>query len=624
MRNSFVLLVLLLLLPAGLMAGGVPEDYADAALNSTERVDLARAYLGLFEDGFPGPDLAAISPGLAVVPLVLLGSADKDSGEATGELHLQACLFAARYDRYYRLARPEGCAGTADLDVEVRHLGEFVQECQEVAGKVRRNSPLYCLAAPILSATDSLGRRDAVDLTSRCSPDAALIAALEKTVGHGKHDRAELSDAMELALALEGNWFERRYVEALVQEVGRFVATAEQVARCEKKRGCDDCRKAARALLDAGREEEAGRILSLMQEQEGEAGCLKDALILIAWHQDWRKLEVGAEKLPVPPPDWYLRLDLYRLLLAIAAGQGDPVAAQALIDKSYGGSKRHCLFTLVLQTLRRTAEVFAEEEQLAFLDGFLTGSAVRDCATLHRVALEILFMALESGSTDRLMQSLVLLDRAWDSCREEPELRDDLEAFRQVARWADRNWAGDTPKAQVSLKNSSRALLTTIVGSSRRTRSMVLLNLLASTVLSRHTVMPDMKAFLSRVEVRSVPYYVAWLYYYLHKRQTARAYAISRLCEKVASAGMERGICALWQASIHDLAGRHSAAGEALAQARREMGDRYEDARGGGAVLVLQGERRVRVVLDREGELHIDSGQSPLAVLVLLPRPGKH
>jgi len=649
----------MLLWPAEAPAGGLPEDYADSALNSTERIELARAYVELLEGGLPGPDLRAIDPGLVVVPLQLLDSADKDIGSALRELRLRACVLVSRHHHFHTLASLTRYRNGERAKGE-EALEKFAEECRGRAGKVRRNSPHFCLAAPVLSASAPLDKKTGKAVASRCPEGTALVAAIEKLSRQESFSRTAHADAMELALDLEGNWFERRYVEALLEEAGRRLRMSELATACKQEKDCVACRKVTRSLFQADRGEEGKDYVARMLEEAGGA-CAREAFTILAWRQDWQTLSDRGARLETPRPKWYLKLELYRVLLAIAAGEGDPVAAAKLIDEAYRDDQRHCLFSLVVQGLTRATRVFTgaqppeettkwileqgsrkdvklhrscafsvlmtllsalaeESDKLAFIDSFLTGPAAGDCPTLHRASLELLFMAFDTHNTDRLMQSLVLLERAWESCRDMPALRHDLEAFRDVAAWADRSWAGDDGAALVALKNSSRALLARLSGSAPRVRSMVLLNLLASTVRSRQTIMPDMESFLDKVLVRKTPYYVAWLYYYLQKRKPFHAYAVARLCERVASDGLERGICTLWQAAIHDLAGRSNAADKALALARTEIGTDFERIQKNSATLVVQGDRRVRILLDQEGDIDVKTDFAPMAVLVLLPR----
>jgi len=670
---GILLLVACILLPG--FGASAEEDeaaflrqFSNPGFGNTERLELAEAYLNLFDEGFPGPSLFELGPEVIRAPIVILDSIESGGrSDRHPEVEMRACLAAARCLRLLQLANRAEANRSNGPNDGLSMLKKAVSRCSDSSSGVGKNNSMFCSAAGVRAVTAKVSARTLLTMERRCGPMEAALARLENAISR------ELPELPGVPVLERSTWFERGYASELTGLALKRRRLKNNTGRCTETGDCKACRLAARELYLQGQNDRAGNLVTLMAGEDSRGKCEKEAMILLAWRQDWSRFDELNQRLPEPVEPWAEKLSLYRAILLGSLGDGDqPLEESAMehLDKVYSGQAEYETMKLAIWGLERLTAVLRGESSanaqvnefllysrrpeirarpgdtfpilltlisgladagtlVSFMDEFLSDQqAASDCRTITQAALEILSIALRDRDADRLQQAIVLLDKVRSTCTD-MVVHGEVEVFQHFANWADLRLSKKPRDALVNLKHRSQSLVLRQPKEVRQeVRSMLILNLLAAILATRQECAPDIPSFLEDVTERTAAYYVLWVYHLMHQRRRAEAYAVSRLCERVAPRDEQRGACLLWQASIHDLLGRRKIADELAREGRRLCSGSVKSETVSAAatgltdsqvVCLLKGDRKLRIVLDWEGELTVASAYSPRFILILLP-----
>lgn len=631
--------------------------FSHPAFGDTERLDLAEAYLSLYDGGFPGPEIDDIGTAPVLAPLVLLrsiGLPHRGSGYRGAEL--RACVFVARYLRLHLLANGERTLAAGDSSA-LSLLAEAVQGCEQEFKVASEGDPQFCPVLALKAARAQLPVKLLESARRLCGPVQQALFALEQAIYLGEEQLPTIP-VLEPA-----TWFERHYAASLAKAERARRELYALAAACNDKGDCEVCQLAMRGFYTREDDAMAGQLLKRTISDQGTGACLREAAAVLAWRQDWGALDEVVGGLPEPVPPWARRLNLYAALVRGTLGNNEGLADPALLlAELYGEQPGYVVRELAVWGLGRLADVFQghadaalvveqileqgrrpeiraglmrtfsllltflsaltdDQTTMAFMDDFLSDRvAAWDCETVTEAAFEVLAIAAKQKDADRLQQALVLLGRARETCTDPARIAE-IEAIKLFAGWADLRLSNRPKDALVELKNRSRQLVLRLPKGVRESiRSMTVLNLLAAILATRQEAAPNIPSFLEDVHRRGIQYHVLWVYHLTQQRRRTEAYAVSRLCELVANRPEEQGGCLLWQAWVHDLSGRRSLAdsleklgGDLIPPGPGVVTDRY-------VVCMLGGSRKVKLSFDWSSDFRVESAWIPDFSLLLLPQ----
>lgn len=258
------------------------------------------------------------------------------------------------------------------------------------------------------------------------------------------------------------------------------------------------------------------------------------------------------------------------------------------------------------------------------LDRFLAFPAnSRECSIAHMASVELLVTAIRNRDVVRLQQARVMLDRGVMSCAQDTPRRIHLEYLSVIAGFTDARCAGEIEEGLLNLKNRLERLLAQKGGLMEPAlRGQASLNYLAALVRIRNPTGIEIDSRLHEAVERDVPFHLLWVQRLLGERRLEQALAVARMCESVAQSDAERSACLAWQAALQRYWGH-----EELSRSLRDRALACSEGLAGpeekaGVSCLLSGERRLRIALDQQGELRVETGFSPRFLVILLPQAG--
>jgi len=655
---AFLLAALLL----SVLAPASPVARADEApprcdipqFDGDERAGLARAYIELAEDGFPGPHIPDFPRGVVAGALWMLDQIPVPQRPVDhADLVLRGCILLARQQRVLELAYD--APGNDGLGAG------WAARCLGLADSVPKAEPAWCAAAAVRAALGPLPPDEVKAVPIRCQPADSAAVLADLALRAGELDRINL-----LLPDIEGSWFQREYGIALGNAARQKKRLDRLTVRCGSRQDCASCRAVAQAHFLAGEEAEGLAAVDALARSSSDH-CAREAATLLAWRQDWSTLDRLFPDGKGPDEAWWHRISLYRRLSELTALQGvdpDPSRTAALVRGACREQGSCPLLETAVLGLLQSARVYAGRDEpeslVAFvlsrsevpevleagapamsalltllapvgdesraeviLGRFLSHPAnAADCSLAEQAAVELLVNAVEKRDLVRLQKARVMIDRGLKSCADDTLRRVRLEYFSVIARWADARLAGETLKGLRDLKTQLQRLLAQKAGFMEPSlRGMASLNYLAALVRTRTLSGVEIDAHLREAVERDVPYHVLWVHRLVGENRVERAVAVARLCELSTDVDRERSACLEWQAALQRYLGHEKLSESFLAEATA-CGGAGRESDGSGVSCVLGGDRRLRIVLDREGELSVEGGFSPRFLVILLPQAG--
>lgn len=623
---------------------------AEAPRSESDRLAVARAFVELMEQGYPGPELSDLDPWSLLKPLSLLGGTSPTVAEE--DVRLRACLLTARRLRAERLSasivQGEGWSQLVDSD----------EACAGLYESVHANHPQFCIVAAAQSARATLSAVRRRQLKERCAEPIATISRWEEALEQDSADAPEPNEMDALR-----STFEQRYQEALATAWWRQRELDEAQRRCLDKSDCSACLGVLHQLYATGRAKEAAGIAAAMESTASDAGsCRQTLAIVAAWRHRFEDLEKQLSELTEPLPDWARELSLYSQLQSLATG----TAGGQLPDFAglFSAEPKRLLLRFAAEALARSARALNQpaaapgtlawlvktsiqpeilvlgEPALAvgltflwalapqatvfdFMDEVLrqAGDGVTS-DVLTRVGIEVLSVATRESDVERLQQSLVILRRVVNAQGKSAPCHE-AEFFLRFAEWLDGTLAGQKEAALRRYQDRLNVLRANLPrGAAPRIRGLTVLNLLAATLVRRAGTVHALKPYLDDLETRNVAYHILWVNQFLEQRQTARARAALRWCEAAADVPEAEAACQLWRAYLHELVGEPALADVARERAGAILGETLQTTLDAGFILLVEGERKVGFTLSDKGRLEFRSRYSPAFFLVPLPRLG--
>ncbi len=641
MKLRFVQSVVVL---AGIFAIG---SFALAAPRAeSDRLAVARAFVELMEQGFPGPGLEDAEPWALTKPLALLEGQTVTATE--DDLRLRACLLLARRLRIERVNQ----RGRQGDDWE--QLAQLGSSCAQHYATIHDNHAQFCAVAALESARGKLSPRRREKALERCAEPIVTISRWEQAVISNLPDPPEPNEPDALRTV-----FETRYQAALADSWQTEHDFGKARLSCQKEHDCASCRKALRHLHRAGKPDEAVALAGRLEEAKPKGACLQTVATIAAWSQDWPELQRLLSSLEQPYPAWAAELELYQTLQLIAAGEA---AAVPDLSTYFRDNPEGALLRFAVEALARSAAAFlqpskvpnatawlvkasmapdivsAGEPALAaglaflwalapqetvfdFMDEALrqAGDTVSD-DVITRVAIEILSVATRERNVGRLQQTLVLLRRVVNAeSRKVP--CNEAEFFLRFAEWLDSTMAGENEKALRRFQDRLNVLRARLPKcAAPRLRGLTVINLLAAAMVRKGGTVHELGPYLNDLKTRNVTYHVLWVNQFLEQRQTARARSVLQWCEAEAKVAEAKAACQLWRAYLHELVGEPGPADVARKKAESLLGDDLQAVAKGRILLLLEGVRRVGFALAPDGYLDYRATYSPAFYLVPLPR----
>jgi hypothetical protein len=624
----------------------VPATLFASPRAESDRLAVARAFVELMEQGYPGPEITDLAPWALAHPLALLEGQASTATE--DDLRLRACLLLARRLRVERLKT------RGRLDDGWERLAERGSDCAQHYSTIHANHAQFCAVAALESARGNLSAGRHGKLQERCAEPVVTISLWERAVESSLPDPPE-PDAPDAVRST----FERHYQAALtaIWNSERAVANAQQL--CKEKHDCTKCSKALRHLHLAGESDEVIALAKLLEEVAPAGVCGQMLATVAAWRQDWPEFERHLGKLAQPLPAWAGELELYHTLQRIAAG--DPVTIPDL-SRSFLENPQGELLRFAAEALARSAAAFLQPTKvpdatawlvkasmrpevvaagepalaagLAFLWALASQETVFDFMdealrqasdtvgdeVVTRVAIEILSVATRERNVERLQQALVLLRRVVNAERRRVPCNE-AEFFLRFAEWLDMTMAGENEKALRRFQDRLNILRARLPKcASPRLRGLTVINLLAAAMARKGGMVRELGPYLNHLKTRNVTYHVLWVNQFLEQRQTARARAALKWCEAEAQVPEAMAACQLWRAYLHELVGEPGPADIARKKAKEILGDELDSISQGRILLLMEGVRRVGFALTPDGFLDYRATYTPAFFLVPLPR----
>lgn len=619
--------------------------------SESDRLAVARAFVELMEQGYPGPALTDLAPWALLRPFSLLDGTTAAASE--DDLRLRACLLAARRLRIERLTRagPQG----ADWDL----LTQKSTACAQRFARVHVNHAQFCAVAALESARGNLARARRAALQERCAEPIVTISMWEHAVDRATSEAPEPDEP-----ETERSPFERRYQTDLVG----FWQSAHELRQareaCVDRGDCVRCRKVLRHYYTMGRTEQAHALAAIMAKATPETvACQQTLATVAAWRQDWEELHRHLESVAEPRPEWAYQLALYSQLQGLAEGSSQGSVAPN-VEELFSSHAQPHLLRFAAEALARAAQAFrhpaeipgttawlvkaslqpevvaAGEPALAvgltflwalaptetvfnFMDEVLSqaGDEASDDVVV-RIAIEILSVATRENDVERLQQALVLLRRVVNA-EEKRTPCHEAEFFLRFAEWLDGRMYGQNEEALRRFQDRLNILRVRLPKcASARLRGLTVINLLAAAMVRRGGTVHETGPHLEALKTRNVTYHILWVNQFLEQRQTARARAVIQWCEHEARAPEGEAACQLWRAYLHELVGEPAFGDVARARATEILGDRYAAAVARENLLLVEGERRVGFAVSPQGLLDFRTTYTPAFFLVPLPRLG--
>ncbi len=616
----------------------------------SDRLAVARAFVELMEQGYPGPSLTDLEPWALLEPLALLNGNGATATE--DDVRLRACLLSARRLRIERLSTPvpEGQEWT--------QLVASDEACTRQYGAVHGNHAQFCAVAAAESARGELSPDRRKDLHARCAEPIVTISLWEEAVARKS---PEPPDPNELD-ALRGP-FEQRYQDALAQAWRRDRELESESQSCLERNDCSSCLRVLRQLYATSRAEEASRITAALEAATSATGsCRRTRATVAAWRHRWEELDQQLSGLAEPLPDWARELRFYRQLQSFAAGTGGDELPD--LTGLFSSDSRRVLLHFAAEALARTAQALRQPADapgtlawlvkttmepeilglgepslavgLAFLWALASPATVFDFMdevlrqsgdqvsgdVLTRVGIEILGVAAKDNDVERLQQALVILRSVVNGHGKKAPCHE-AEFFLRFAEWLDETLAGQEEAAMRRFQDRLNVLRAKLPKcAAPRLRGLTVLNLLAAALVRRAGTVHALKPYLDELETRNVTYHILWINQFLEQRQTARARAALRWCEHQADVPEADAACQLWRVYLHELVGEPSPANEARQRAEAILGDLLGATVDAGFILLVEGERKVGFSLTAAGRLDFRNLYSPAFYFVPLPRLG--
>ncbi len=631
--------------------------------SANERTGLARAYIELAEEGFPGPGLTDFPRSVLACALDMLERVPvPDRLSDHSDLVLRGCLLLARQQRVFDL-RLESPPGSRDVSTEGTDLPAYwLARCRDLAGAVPPSERASCAAAGIRAALGPLSPDDVRRVEARCERSDSSAVLADVALRNGELDRINLQ-----LPDVEGSWSQREYGVALGAAARAQRRQLRIESTCRERGDCASCRTMALHKFLEGAEAEGVAAVEQLVGKET-TPCVREAATLLAWRQDWDNLDRLVPQTRAPAEAWWHRLVLYRELSRLAAAQGLPPDDGLLgqrVEAACEAADGCPLLQVAVFGLLWSAEVYAGRRLPRELVAWVHAQSVRpevlsagapamsalltllspvgeesdadlvmnrfllhpansgDCPMAQAVAIELLVTAILTRDVVRLQKARVMIERGLRSCADDAQRQVHIEYLSIMARWADARQANETQKGLGELKNQLERLLGQKGGLMDPVlRGAASLNYLAALVRIRNPSGVEIDSRLHEAVERDVPYHLLWIHRLLGDKRVQPAIAVARLCELAASSAAERAACLRWQAALQRYVGHDRLAGSFEAEAAACSGLQQGSDERTGVSCNLAGDRRLRIVLDREGELHVETGFSPRFLIILLPQAG--